>query len=315
MAAGRYDEALNRLRAASVAAQQDDAIRLDIARTQLALGQNEAARSTVSEVLSRKTDWLPAVALGAWLDIERGAREEAIARMAELRKQRPNDPQVLATEGEILMTAGRADLAAGAFEAALKRQPTRELATKAYLARSAAHLPDPPAPLRLYVEDHPFDPAARLALAQAYQTAGDAPRAIVQYEKLVADGVGSPAALNNLAWLYSERKDPRALTTARRALELAPQNPAIQDTVGWILVQQGKHEEALPLLRNAVARAPDVAEIRYHYAVALARNDHRDDASQELTRVLQDPAPFAERAAARALLAELERNPTGGLAR
>jgi len=46
-------------------------------------------------------------------------------------------------------------------------------------------------------------------------------------------------ALNGLAWLYHENGKPGALVMARKASKLAPDNPAIQDTYGWILVQSG----------------------------------------------------------------------------
>ncbi|MCK5334736.1 MAG: PEP-CTERM system TPR-repeat protein PrsT, partial [Gammaproteobacteria bacterium] len=44
----------------------------------------------------------------------------------------------------------------------------------------------------------------------------------------------NPILLNNLANLYLDMNDKRALETAKKALIASPNSPAVQDTVGWI---------------------------------------------------------------------------------
>jgi len=305
VSAGRYEEALAQLRAASAISKQDMTIKLEIARTQVALSQFDDARITVAELLQQNSNWLPAAALASWLDIERHANDTATARMAALRKQLPNDPRAAAAEGEILMAAGKPALAADSFAAAMRTEPSISLAVKTYQARRIAKLPEPTAPLQSYVDKYPHDLDARGALAQAYQQLGDARRAIAQYEVLRGEGVGSPVVLNNLAWLYSEAGDARALPVAREAAALAPNNAAIADTLGWILVKQGKYDEALPVLRSAVAGAPRDAEIRYHLAVVLDKTGGSEDAARVLTELLAQPAAFASRVDAERLQKEL----------
>ena len=43
-------------------------------------------------------------------------------------------------------------------------------------------------------------------------------------------------ALNNLATAYQQEKNPLALEYAEKAYKLAPDSPAVLDTLGWILV-------------------------------------------------------------------------------
>ncbi len=303
--AGRYEEALVQLRAGAGVSAQDASIQLEIARTQVALSQFEDARRTLAELLLQKPNWLPAAALASWLDIERHENDAAVARMAALRKLQPNDPNVLAAEGEILMAAGKPAAAAEAFAAALRLQPTAAIAMKAYLARVAARLPEPTLPLQNYVDTHRYDTAARGALAQAYQQSGESQRAIVEYEKMLAETTASPLLLNNLAWLYSEAGDKRALATARQAVALAPNNPAVADTLGWILLGQGLIDEALPVLKSAAAGAPKDGEIRYHYALALAKSGARDEATRNVAEALRQAEPFPSRSAAERLQREL----------
>ena len=100
-------------------------------------------------------------------------------------------------------------------------------------------------------------------------------------------------------------KDKRALVTAEQALKLAPGNPGVQDTLGWILVEQGKPQKGLELLSKAVAKMPKAAAVRYHHAVALARTGEKTQAKKELEKLLAESPKFPKAEAAKALLGSL----------
>jgi predicted Zn-dependent protease len=101
-------------------------------------------------------------------------------------------------------------------------------------------------------------------------------------------------------------KDPRALETIERAYKLKPDNPAVADTLGWMLVEQGNLRRGLELLQNAVAAAPDAHEIRYHLAYALAQLGEKVQAITHLERIVPADEKFAQRADALALLKQLK---------
>ena len=77
-----------------------------------------------------------------------------------------------------------------------------------------------------------------------------------------------PVALNNLAWVYQQQHDPRAMDLARQAYVLAP-GAQTADTLGWILTTAGKADTGVLLLRQASAQAASDPRVQYHYAVAL----------------------------------------------
>lgn len=106
----------------------------------------------------------------------------------------------------------------------------------------------------------------RAALMQAVtaQNNNKADEALTWYEKTVEISPNSPIALNNLAWLYYERKDPRALELAKRAAQLAPSSAEILDTFGWILVESGNIKEGIVVLERAISIAPDNKDIKMH---------------------------------------------------
>ena len=96
------------------------------------------------------------------------------------------------------------------------------------------------------------------------------------------------------------------MTTARAAHELAPENPMVIDTLGWVFFKQGKFEEALPLLRDARLRAPGNAEIRYHLARVLTATGRKSEAKRELQEALRLATKFEGADDARALLQSLQ---------
>jgi TolB-like protein len=80
-----------------------------------------------------------------------------------------------------------------------------------------------------------------------YQTSlGRSDRAIAAAEKAVQLDPIAPAAHVNLAGaLLFARQYARAETVARKALAMAPDRPATHYFLGWVLLMQGRNEEAL----------------------------------------------------------------------
>lgn len=77
-------------------------------------------------------------------------------------------------------------------------------------------------------------------------------------------------ALNALGYTLADRTDrwEEALPLVEKALSLAPENPAVIDSLGWIYFRTGDFERALPLLKQAFDIMPD-HEIAAHYGELL----------------------------------------------
>ena len=90
------------------------------------------------------------------------------------------------------------------------------------------------------------------------------------------------------------------------AQALAPQQPQINDTLGWILVKNAQPGEGLPYLREAVARQSDDPTLRYHLAVALHDLGRQSEAVKELTAALRQAGEFDGRDEAMALLEKIQ---------
>lgn len=122
-----------------------------------------------------------------------------------------------------------------------------------------------------WAEKLPKSERAALIKAVNAQKNNDKEESIKWYEKTIELSPNMPIALNNLAWMYYEIKDERALPLAEKAASLAPQSPEVLDTYGWILVETGRVQEGIKILEQAVALAEDNAEIQEHLAKAKAR--------------------------------------------
>jgi Flp pilus assembly protein TadD len=77
------------------------------------------------------------------------------------------------------------------------------------------------------------------------------------------------------------------------------------DTLGYLLVEQGKLERGLALLRKAAGLAPQAGEIRYHLAVGLHKSGDKAGARKEVEAALAG-AQFAQADDARSLLKQLQ---------
>ena len=68
-------------------------------------------------------------------------------------------------------------------------------------------------------------------------------------------------------------------------MKIAPDNGAILDTLGTLLVAKGDTVKGIEHLARAVQLAPDRPEIRLNYAKALLKAGRKDEARKELTQL------------------------------
>ncbi|MFW6339410.1 MAG: tetratricopeptide repeat protein [Wenzhouxiangella sp.] len=102
-------------------------------------------------------------------------------------------------------------------------------------------------------------------------------------------------ALNALGYTLTDRtsRHNEAYRLIRRALELAPEEPAILDSMGWVYYRLGRPDAALPYLERALA-GEDNPEIAAHLVEVLWQLDQVERAQQLLseTRRRHPDAPY-----------------------
>jgi predicted Zn-dependent protease len=120
----------------------------------------------------------------------------------------------------------------------------------------------------VWVKDYPKDKAFRLYVADKALARKDFVAARQQYRALFELDPNDVAVLNNLAWTAGQTKDPKAIEYAEKANELAPNQPAIMNTLGTLLVEKGDTARGIDLLRRASGLAPNVPLMRLTLAKA-----------------------------------------------
>jgi len=145
----------------------------------------------------------------------------------------------------------------------------------------------------------------RLYLGERDLAAKNLKAASAQYQAVVALDPNNVIALNNLAWIGGELGDPKAMSHAERAAKLAPNNAAVLDTYGMLLVKQGDATKGLEVLARATKMAPNRYDLRLNYARALERAGQKDSARKELEALLATAEDFPGKSEIPAMLKAL----------
>ena len=111
--------------------------------------------------------------------------------------------------------------------------------------------------------------------------------------------------MNNLAWAAGQIKDPKAVEYAEQANILRPNDAAILDTLGMLLVERGETTRGIELLRKATGLAPNNWAIRVNLVKTLSKVGQKDVARKELEPLLKLEEVSPARAAASELLKTL----------
>ncbi len=250
-------------------------------------------------------------ALEAVVRLEARTRGAAAAAAAadQLVTDSTNLPFARSLKGDMFMSVQYFPGAVSAYAEQMRAAPSATLQARLAAALEANGQWDQAlTQLRAWVAPHPDDLETLTALASlelSYKRVDDA---IIHLNAAIQKQPNNAGALNDLAWAYQLKNDPRARDLARKAYLLAP-TAEIADTLGWIMVTSGQANLAVPLLRQAAGAMPGNPTALYHYAVALNAAGFPRDASRVATAALEQPQNFAERRAAGQLLAEASRRP------
>lgn len=162
------------------------------------------------------------------------------------------------------------------------------------------------ATLTAWLAIHPDDAAGLDLLGELDIAARRLDDAVTSFQRILALKPRDAIALYNLAWVYHQQHDPRALALARQAYMLMP-NAQIADTFGWILTTAGNPDTGVLLLRQASAGAANDPRVQYHYAVALNDTGQKAEATRLLTTLVAAKAAFPEKPQAQQLLDALRK--------
>jgi tetratricopeptide (TPR) repeat protein len=128
-----------------------------------------------------------------------------------------------------------------------------------------------------------------ILLAQVYEYVGNVDRARQTYQDALKVDPNSYQSMSNLARLDADHGGSLsdALELAQKAKAEQPDDPGVNDTLGWIYYKQGLYRSAVPPLEAAVAKNPQVAKFQFHLGMAYLAAGRPAQAHTSLQTALQ----------------------------
>jgi len=250
------------------------------------------------------------------LDIDAKAYQSGHDRVNQVLQKQPNSAAAYYLRGKLYTSEGKFDLAQEALLKAIDLDPNfnRAYDLLVPIFRRANKLPQALNEMNAVLAKKPNDVRALLLTASIYDATKDYNKSRDSYEKVLTVDSNSVLALNNLAFLYAGKLNDlnRAAELAQKARSIAPNNPSVLDTLGWITYKQGNYQQAVDLLNQSAAKSPDNAEIQFHLGMAAYMMGQSDAALSALEKAVASTTEFEGKEEARRRLALLGKEGGGG---
>lgn len=323
MATGRTDEGLERA-AALVAEDESPLSDLAYSRLLADAGKIDAARARLDGLVSRYGERTEITRTLAFIDMAAGDLDVADRRFEELEtsgqdrfesfyyralisvekgdaegarryyQRISSGPYLVPAQLAIAETLRREDQLESAIEnleAFREDHPAQAWEVFRYQAELLQLAGRPVEALAVYDEALEYKPASieillsRSGLLEQLDRIDDA---LADLERAVQIAPDDALVLNAYGYILANRthRSRAAWIQVRRALELAPHNPPILDSVGWALFRMGRHEEARSYLEEAYALLQD-PELASHLAEIYWKLDERERARELLNATLE----------------------------
>ena len=141
------------------------------------------------------------------------------------------------------------------------------------------------------LQQMPDSTALRYARAMLAEQQGDLALLESDLRRIIATEPDNATAMNALGYTLANRTQryEEAYSLISQALALQPNEPAIMDSMGWVLYRMNRNEEALDYLTRAYAAFPD-PEVAAHLGEVLWVSGDTDKAKQVWQgALLKDP--------------------------
>jgi tetratricopeptide (TPR) repeat protein len=340
---GRVDESLASAQEAMKLQPSNPEAHLAATRAYLAKGDTANADKSVKLLIASNPKAATVQAQLGYLELLR--KNEAAARAAFDRALQadPNQPDALQSLNSMDIRAGKMAAARDRIERRVKAEPKnpalRLIAAQTYLA--TRDLPNAERALRetidldnanlvaygllgrIYASQKrlgearvEYEQIARrlpkaagppTMVAMIYELQSNRDEARRWYEKALAADSNAPVASNNLAWITAEQGGNLdvAMQLAQAAKSRLPDNPQVDDTLGWVYYKKGLATLAITSFQASIQKDPKNPIYHYHLGLAYAKNGDKDKAKIALKEALALNPSFEGASEAQKTLASL----------
>jgi putative PEP-CTERM system TPR-repeat lipoprotein len=259
-------------------------------------GDRAAAAQEFELALEANPFELEAIGGLSLLDIAAGRRTQATERLDRLIEQAPNNAGLLTLAARTRLVLRDAPAAEDLLRRAIAADPAMLVAytTLGQVYLSERRLDDALTTFQaLAKRQSPAVPALTM-VGMIQQMQGRDGDARATFEKVLQLDSRAAVAANNLAWIYAEQGDKldAALQLAQTAKAALPDQPEVDDTLGWVYYKRGLYPLAVSTMQRSVDKAPTNAVFHYHLGLAHAKNGDPIRAKHSLAEALKLQADF-----------------------
>jgi len=256
---------------------------LRLGTAQLRAGDLTAGRTSLER--ARQLDPRSSDVTSAVLNLMLTERKfgEALALAREVQKSDPKNSFGFMMETDVHLNQRKLPEAITALREAFTRQPVSALAVRLHgLQVMADRTADAERFAADWLKSNPADADFISHLGSIDMQRSKFPLAEARYRKVIELQPANAVALNNLAWVLFQQGKPEGLQHARKAIELAPGEPALMDTLAATLRAAGQLPEAVEWQRKAVAASNGEPRYRMRLAELLIATGNPTQARDEL---------------------------------
>ncbi|MBK7420507.1 MAG: tetratricopeptide repeat protein [Nitrospira sp.] len=204
------------------------------------------------------------------LDLQNKQPERARRRLENIIAAHPDHPFAHGLMGEVLTLLGRREQAMARFRDAIRINPRwlTPWLDAATLSMTQGQADDAVRTLREGLNANPASEELQMLLASVLASQNAVDEAIAAYDAVLHMNPRNIFSANNLAALLADHKqDAPSLERAfllSREFEKDTPHPLFLDTLGWVRLKMGHLDDAVRLMRQAIAKAPDLPMLNYH---------------------------------------------------
>jgi tetratricopeptide (TPR) repeat protein len=229
-----------------------------------------------------------------YLDLSVRDTASAITRLEREIARQPDNANLLVLLSRVHSSAGDAIKQEEALRRAVTVDPrfTNGYSMLAELYLTQKRLDEARAEYEAIIERDPSNAIATTMVGMLLEQLNKRDDAIKAYERVVNGPGNSPVAANNLAFMYAENGTNLdvALQLATSAKQRLPDDPSVDDTIGWIYYKKDQPALAIKPLESASKRLPNNAEILVHLGLTYAKLGEGAKARETLERAMKlDP--------------------------
>lgn len=141
------------------------------------------------------------------------------------------------------------------------------------------------------LDEFPASENLRYARSVVHERTGNIPAAEEDLRAIITGDPANSTALNALGYTLANRTDryDEARALIEKALRLSPNEPAILDSMGWVLFHQGELDQAIQFLTRAYASFPDPEVAAHLGEVMWVKGDTAGAMSVWRGAMIKDP--------------------------